>query len=81
MNGLNFSLPPWCLDYVDCLVDFELFCRNIRNLGILSNKDLDFVKIKTKEETLAYQSFNNSVLYNFPEEEFLLYKIYLTIKI
>ena len=43
-KGLNFILPPKYLDYADYLVNFELFYRNICNLGILSNKDLDFVK-------------------------------------
>ena len=49
----NFSLPPKYLDYAYCLVNFELFYRNICNLGILSNEDLDFVKIKTKEASLS----------------------------
>ena len=61
-KGLNFSLPPKYLDYADYLVNFELFYRNIRNLGILSNEDLDFVKTRTKEAALfSYQNFNNKV--------------------
>ena len=52
-KGLNFSLPPKYLDYVDYLVNFELFCRNIRNLSILSNEDLDFIKARTKEPALS----------------------------
>ena len=30
-KGLNFSLTPIYLDYVDSLVNFELFYRNICN--------------------------------------------------
>ena len=48
-KGLNFSLPPKQLKYADYLVHFELFYIDIRNLEILSNEDLDFVKAKTKE--------------------------------
>ena len=44
-KGLNFSLPPKQLKYVD-LLDFELFFRDICKLDILSNKDLEFLKTK-----------------------------------
>ena len=40
------------LDYADYLVNFELFFRDIRNLHVLFNQDLDFVKVKTKEAGL-----------------------------
>ena len=61
-KGLNFSLPPKYLDYADYLVNFELFSRNIHNLDILSNKDLDFVKNKNKEAALSsYRNYNNNV--------------------
>ena len=59
VKGINFSLPPENLDYVDFLVNFELLCGNIRNLGIFSNEDLDFVKTRTKE---TYRNYNNNVL-------------------
>ena len=50
------------LDYADCLVDFELFLEDIRNLDILSNEDLDFVKAKTKEEALpSYRTYNDNM--------------------
>ena len=52
-NGLNFSIPCKKLDYSDYLVQFELFFRDICNLDILSNEDLDFVKVKTKEAALS----------------------------
>ena len=48
LKGLNYSLPPKYLDYKDYLTNFGLFYRNIRNLGNLSNEDLDFVKTRTK---------------------------------
>ena len=70
MKGLNFSLPPKYLDYADYLVNFELFYRNIRNLGILSNEDLDFVKARTKQVALfSYRNYNNNVPQNLSKEE------------
>lgn len=60
---LNFSLPIKYLDYVDYLVNFELFYRNIRNLGILSYEDVDFVNTRIKEAALYfYWNYNNNVL-------------------
>ena len=60
-KGVNFSLPLKYLDYADYLVDFELFYRNIRNLGIFSNEDLDSSKTKTKEPALSsYRNYNNN---------------------
>ena len=71
-KGLNFSLSPKYLDYADYLVNFELFCRNIRNLRILSNEDLDFVKTKAKEAAFSsYSNYNNSVPQHLSKEEFL----------
>ena len=71
-KGLNFSLPPKHLDYTDYLVNFELFYRNIRNLGILSNEDLHFVKTRTKEAALSfYRNYNNNVPQHLSKEEFL----------
>ena len=51
---LNFSLPIKYLDYVDYLVNFELFYRNIRNLGISSYEDVDFVNTRIKEAALYF---------------------------
>ena len=53
VKGLNFSLPPKYLYYADHLANFEFFYRNIRNLGILPNEDLDFVKTRIKEIALS----------------------------
>ena len=53
VKGLNFCLPPKQLKCADYLVHFELLYRDIRNLEILSNEDLDFLKTKTKETTLS----------------------------
>ena len=71
-KGLNFSLPSKYLDYADYLVTFELFYRNICNLGILSNEDLDFVKTRTKETALSsYRNYNNNVPQHLSKEEFV----------
>ena len=60
------------MDYADYLVNFELFYRNICNLGILSNEDLDFVKTRTKEAALSsYRNYNNNVPQHLSKEEFL----------
>ena len=68
---LNFSIPCKKLDYVDYLVQFELFFRDIHNLEILSNENLDFVTAKTKEAALSsYRSYNNNVPQNLSKEEF-----------
>ena len=49
---------------------FELFYRNIRNLEVLSNEDLDFVKTKTKETALSsFRQYNKSPQQNLSKEE------------
>ena len=53
VKGLNFCLPPKQLKCADYLGQFELFYTDIRNLEILSNQDLDFIKTKTKETALS----------------------------
>ena len=51
------------MDYADYLVNFELFYRNICNLGILSNEDLNFVKTRTKEAALSsYRNYIKHVI-------------------
>ena len=68
----NFSLPPNYLDYADYLANFELFYKNIHNLGILPNEDLDFVKKRIKEAVLSsYRSYNNNGPQHLTKEEFL----------
>ena len=50
-----------------------MFYRNSRNLGILSNEDLDFVKTRTKETALFfYQNYNINVLQYLSKEEFIV---------
>ena len=69
-KGLNFRLAPKQLNYADYLVHFELFYRNIRNLEVLSNEDLDFVKTKTKETALSsFRQYNKSPQQNLSKEE------------
>ena len=50
---LNFFIPCKKLDYADYLVNLEPFFRDIRNLDILYNQNLDFIKVKTKEVALS----------------------------
>ena len=69
-KGLNFCLPPKQLKYADYLVHFELFYRDIHNLEILSNEDLDFVKTKTKETALSsFRQYNKNPQQNLSKEE------------
>ena len=79
-KGLYFSIPCKKLYDVDYLVQFELFFRDIHNLEILSNEDLDFVKAKTKETVLSsYRSYNNNVAQICLRKNLLLYKTCLKI--
>ena len=69
-KDLNFCLAPKQLNYADYLVHFELFYRNIRNLEVLSNKDLDFVNTKTKETALpSSRKYNKRPQQNLLKEE------------
>ena len=57
---------------MDYPVQFELFFTDIHNLDILSNKDLDFVKAKTKEVALSsYRSYSNNVPQNLCKDELI----------
>ena len=70
VKGLRFSLPPKKLNYADYLVNFELFCRSIRNLDVLSNGDLDFVKTKIKDAALSsFRFYNANISQNLSDEE------------
>ena len=41
------------------------------SLAILSNKQWDFVKVKTKEAALSsYQTYDNNVLQNLSKDDF-----------
>ena len=69
-KDLNFRLLPKQLKYANYLVHFELFYRYIRNLEILSNEDLDFVKTKTKETSLSsFRQYNKNPQQNLSKEE------------
>ena len=52
-KGLSFYLQPKYLNYTDYLVNLDLLYINFRNLGILSNEDLDCMKTRTKETALS----------------------------
>ena len=60
------------LDYVDYFVNFELFFIDIRNLDVLPNEDLDFLKAKTKEVALSsYRTYIDNVPQNVSNDEFI----------
>ena len=60
------------MDYADYSVNFGLLYGNNRNLDILSNGDLDFIKTRTKEAAFSsYRNYNNNVPQHLPKEEFL----------
>ena len=49
---------------------FELFYRNIGNLEVLSNEDLDFVKTKTKETALSsFRQYNKNSQQSLSKQE------------
>ena len=48
------------------------FLEIVRNLEILSNEDLNFVKAKTKEAALSsYRTYNSNVPQNLSNDEFI----------
>ena len=67
LKRLQFNILPRKLNYVDYLVSFELFYRDIRNLWVLSAEDLHFIKTKTKSSLGTY---NNSVPQNLSKGKF-----------
>ena len=70
VKGLRFWLRPKKLNYADYLVNFALFYRSIRNLDVLSNGDLDFVKTKIKDAALSSFCFYNAKIpQNLSDEE------------
>ena len=69
-KGLNFCLPPKQFKYADYLIHFELFYRDMRNLEILSNEDLNFGKTKAKETVLpSFRQYNKTPQQNLSKEE------------
>ena len=69
-SGLRVFLPPKKLNYADYLTNFEFFFRSIRNLDVLSNGDLDFVKTKIKDAALgSFWFYNGNVLQNLYKQE------------
>ena len=65
-----FSLPPKKPNYADYLTNFKLFCRNILNLNVLSNNDLDFVETKIKDAAVRpFCCYNVSVSEHVSNEE------------
>ena len=69
-KSLNFCLPPKQHKYADYLVNFESFYRDIRNLEIMSNEDLDFVQTNTKETSLSsFRNYNKNPQQNLSKKE------------
>ena len=66
-KGLKFCLPPKQLKYADYLVHFELFYRDIHNLKILYNEDLDFVRPKTALS--SFRQYNKNTQQNLSKKE------------
>ena len=61
-KDLNFSFPPKQLKSADCLLNFELFFRDIYKLDILSNENLEFLQTKIKHVALSsLRHFNLNV--------------------
>lgn len=59
LRGLDFSILITIVNY---LVDFELLYRDIRNLNVVSAKDLDFIKTKTIDIALSsFRTRDNNV--------------------
>ena len=70
-KGLNFFFPPKQLKYADYLLNFELFFRDICKLGILSNENLEFLKIKIEDVALSsLRYFNLNVPQHLSDSEF-----------
>ena len=68
---MKFSIPPEKLNYIDYVVNFELFDRSIYNLDSMSNKNLDFVKTKIKVAALtSFCNYSANLPNNLPDEEF-----------
>ena len=70
---MNFFLPPKQLKHADYLAHFQLFHRDIHNLEILANEDLDFVKKKTKETALSsFKQYNENSQQCLSKEELIV---------
>ena len=71
MKGLSFALSPKQLSYSEYSINFELFCRKIHNLKILSGDNLDFIKTRIKDTALTFFSnYNTNVPKHLSNEEF-----------
>ena len=71
VKRLSFSLSPKQLSYPDYLINFELFCRSINDLKILSGDNLDFIKTRIKDTALtSFRNYNANVSQHLSNEEF-----------
>lgn len=68
VKGFSICRPLRQHNYADYVAHFELFYRDIHDLEILFNENLDFVKTRTKEPTLfSFRQYNKN-----PQENFLI---------
>ena len=63
-RGLNFSIPPRKLDYVDFLVSFELLHRKVAKETIAPESKMDEDFVKTRLRNIALSGLRN---YNAPQ--------------
>ena len=71
---MNFCLPPKQLKHADYLVHFQLLHRDIHNLEILANEDLDFVRRKKTKETAlsSFKQYNENSQQSLSKEELIV---------
>ena len=75
-RGLNFSIPPRKLNYVDFLISFELLHRNILEdpIAPASGIDKDFVKTRLKNIALSGYRNYTAPPFVFSSDEFKVLK-------
>ena len=69
-KSFNFCLPRKQHKCADYLVNFESLYRDLCNLEIMSNEDLDFVQTNTKETSLSsFRNYNKNPQQNLSKKE------------
>ena len=71
VKSFNFSIPPIKLNHAHYLANFGLFYRDLCKVQVLSAKDIDFIKTKTKDIALSsFRIYNNNVPQHLSKGEF-----------
>ena len=74
-EGFKLWHPPKKLNYANYIVNFELFCRYIFNLEVLSVEDLDFIKTKPNDIALSpFRSYSSNLPQYLSKGEFYTLK-------